>query len=897
MMMGHDGHWASLIGVTIVGAVLLVSVATGTTVLKPMLPSISSPTQGLSSHYTLRDSAKMPGTGTTDGIRSGTDPVPTLVATSGSIGFPPHPFPILYGSPASFSGHYYAGSDYSGSATTATQLEVTVGVPDDFPQSDFYYVILSVWDNAGSYDQVGFSNDYGTWGVAYSTSTYCAGTYYYSPDAFTLTQGQNYVFDMTISSGTVYFTAINSATANIVWSYSTYTGGTNFVEQGTYSCNGNSYYDYTDYEEVYSTTGPVVPYDLFFTYNSAGGYLVTTWNSFTSSAPSGVTALISSYDTTIENEPYYAYFTSGSDSTTVEPTTSPTTYYWSVSIADLSPDSPITVLGYYSPNGWTVNFVPAQGNPPYTTQLSFSLPSSTSPGSYYLGVVAFDGTGTYNRIALTVDVISGVSASPFGSPASGGIDLGQSTTLYAGASGGSGSYTYSWISLPAGCAASPSASISCAPSASGTFALTVTVTDSLGYSVTASATYAVDTDPTVSAPSVTPSSSDEGQIVVFSASAAAGAGGYAYQWTGLPSGCLSSSASFSCKPSTSGTFTVTVRVTDANAYAVTSNPVSFTVYNDPSVSPVTVSRGSADVGQSVTFSSSASGGSGGLTYAWSGLPTGCSSSGTTTDYCRATGAGTFAVTFTVTDSNGGTANSTLSYTVYDDPALTPPASSPTAIDVGQSATFSVSAVGGSGAYSFLWNGLPSGCQSANKSSLSCRPSAAGTYTISVSVIDSNGFHSANVSFSFQVFTDPTITSFSASPSSLLQGSSMDVSVEASGGSSPLNYTYVGLPSGCSATNASSFSCTPSSTGTFVIAVSVTDANGFKVSANTTLTVNPSFLGLPAVEGYAVVGGIVAAVVIAVSLLVLARRKRRHEDTQSTAPGAAVPPPPGAPPGG
>ena len=245
---------------------------------------------------------------------------------------------------------------------------------------------------------------------------------------------------------------------------------------------------------------------------------------------------------------------------------------------------------------------------------------------------------------------------------------------------------------------------------------------------------------------------------------------------------------------------------------------------------------------------------------------------------------------TVTDSLGYTATGTSTYIVDTDPAVDIPSATPGTVDVGQAIVYSVVAYGGSGGYAYAWSGLPAGCTSSGAASDSCAPNGAGRFSVVAAVTDSNGFTVMSQALSFTVFSDPTVSSFSTSPGSLLEGVSTTFVATVTGGRAPLTYSYLGLPAGCSSANVSTFSCTPSATGTFIVYVIVLDANGFNVTQNTTLTVNPSFLGLPALEGYALVGGIALAAVAA-TVLLLSRRKRRNP--KATDRPQQVTPPPGA----
>src|SRR5579862_6535094 len=100
--------------------------------------------------------------------------------------------------------HWYAGGVYNGGVTTTTEALSEFSVPGGAaPKANqFYYVILSIWDNVGSYDQIGFANNNGVWGITYSytTGTCPSLTYHYNSDAQAITAGK-YTFTITIASG------------------------------------------------------------------------------------------------------------------------------------------------------------------------------------------------------------------------------------------------------------------------------------------------------------------------------------------------------------------------------------------------------------------------------------------------------------------------------------------------------------------------------------------------------------------------------------------------------------------------------------------------------------------------------------------------------------------------
>lgn len=199
--------------------------------------------------------------------------------TIGKLG--PHPGPVPLGdssAPPTVSGHYWVGSAWGPKKNTvdATVIQTTIKVPDENPSeiaggtSEFYYVLLSTFDNNGSYDQIGFSQDGGVWGLTYSytyttagTGTGCEGTlnYVYSPNILDLNPGQTYTFTMNFFTDYPgymdFFVTQGSA---VLEDFSVYTGGTAFVL--SYSDCG--YYDTTDYEEVYDSNQGVPSQTMHF---------------------------------------------------------------------------------------------------------------------------------------------------------------------------------------------------------------------------------------------------------------------------------------------------------------------------------------------------------------------------------------------------------------------------------------------------------------------------------------------------------------------------------------------------------------------------------------------------------------------------------------------------------
>jgi hypothetical protein len=159
------------------------------------------------------------------------------------------------------------------------------------------------------------------------------------------------------------------------------------------------------------------------------------------------------------------------------------------------------------------------------------------------------------------------------------------------------------------------------------------------------------------------SETDVGISTTFTVSVSGGVGPFTYAYTGLPPGCNSSNATtLACVPTGTGTFTVRVFVNDSTGLTATTT-LSLTVNSAAAISQFTASASSVNVGDETTLSVSASGGTTPYTYAYTGLPGGCSTVDAATLACTPNTAGTFNVRVFVNDSTGMSISTTLTLTV------------------------------------------------------------------------------------------------------------------------------------------------------------------------------------------------------------------------------------------
>lgn len=144
-------------------------------------------------------------------------------------------------------------------------------------------------------------------------------------------------------------------------------------------------------------------------------------------------------------------------------------------------------------------------------------------------------------------------------------------------------------------------------------------------------------------------------------------------------------------------------------------------------------------------------------FVYSGLPPGCISVDASSLSCLARTAGTYEVQVTASDSVGNVETAYANVTVLPNPTVGPGplraelTSFASSVPAGQPFTLVASATGGVPPYAYLYSGLPSGCASRNSSSLGCTPSAAGNFTLHVTVTDS---HEAQASASSSLTVGP-----------------------------------------------------------------------------------------------------------------------------------------------
>jgi gliding motility-associated-like protein len=427
-----------------------------------------------------------------------------------------------------------------------------------------------------------------------------------------------------------------------------------------------------------------------------------------------------------------------------------------------------TVTASGGTGAYTYNWTPSGG--------TGSTASSLTAATYTCTVT--DANGCTTTASTTVAQPAPLSASTTVVSATCGNANGSATVT---ASGGTGIYTF--------CNWAPTGGTGFTATGLVAGSYTVTITDSNGCTATATANVPNAGSPTATITASVNVSCFGGNNGSATVNASGGTGPYTYAWT--PTGGTGSTGTALI----AGNYTVTV--TDANT-CITTATVAIT--QPPAL---TASATSTPVlcngGNTGTATVTAAGGVTAYTYNWT--PSG--GTGTT---APALTAATY--TCTVTDANGCTITATT--TVTQPTALTATAANtPVDCNGGNTGTATVTASGGTGAYTYNWSPI-------GGTGITAMNLTAQTYTCTVT--DANG---CTITATTTVTQPTPLTATTTTTTATCGNANGSATVTASGGTGP--YTYSWSPSGGSGTTASNLVMN-------IYTVTVTDSKGCTVTA-------------------------------------------------------------------
>lgn len=527
--------------------------------------------------------------------------------------------------------------------------------------------------------------------------------------------------------------------------------------------------------------------------------------------------------------------------------------------ASITINSPLTMTNTL-PNGTVgVSYSASIGASGGTAPYSCSITAGTLPGGLSLSGCAVSGTPTTaGSSTVTVKVtdsstpVQTVSANETiviapsaltltNTLPNGTVGVAYSATITA--SGGTTPYSCSITAgtLPAGLALT-GCTVSGTPTVAGSSPVTVKVTDSGSPAQTVNANETIVIAP---APLNLTSTLPNGTVgIAYSANITANGGTapYGCSVTGtLPAGLTLSGCTMSGTPTTAGSSTVTVKVTDAGSPAqnVSANQ---TIVIVPAILSLTNPLPGGTVGVPYSATIGATGGVTPYTCSITGtLPAGLTLSGCTVSGTPTT-AGSSTVTVKVTDSGSPTQNASQPETIVIAPAALTITSTLPGGTVGVPYSATITASDGTPPYSCSIVGtLPAGLTLAG-CTVSGTPTTAGSSTVTVKVTDS-GSPTQNASQSDTIVISPATLTLTGTLPNGTVGTTYSATITANGGTNPYTCSITGtLPAGLTLTGCI-ISGTPTTAGSSPITVKVTDTGSpaQTVSGNETIVINPASL--------------------------------------------------------
>jgi hypothetical protein len=412
-----------------------------------------------------------------------------------------------------------------------------------------------------------------------------------------------------------------------------------------------------------------VPYtDLL---QAAGGTAPYTWNLSGGSLPAGLTLQSNGNLTGIPTAV-------GPSTFTVKVTDSlghQATEQVSLAVAPVLSITTTALPGATVGAAYSQSLAATGGTPPYTwSLLNGALPggltlstsgsiagTATTGGTFSFTAKVADSAGVIAIRQLSIAVAGGMSIATAASLPNGKLNASYTQSLAA--AGGTPPYTWSLTAgaLPAGLTLSAAGAISGSPTASGTFQFTATATDSVGAAASQQFTLIIN-----GALAIAPTTLPGGKIGTDYSQTLTATGGtapytFATSAGSLPAGLTLKGGVLSGTPTTNGSYTFTVQVTDSvSATATQQYTIAIT-----GLGIATAALPSAAVGTAYSQTLSASGVA---PYSWSiaqgTLPAGLSLDASTgTISGTPTASGNSSVTIQVTDSTKATASGAFTLTV------------------------------------------------------------------------------------------------------------------------------------------------------------------------------------------------------------------------------------------
>ncbi|MEV6846728.1 putative Ig domain-containing protein [Actinoplanes sp. NPDC051411] len=487
----------------------------------------------------------------------------------------------------------------------------------------------------------------------------------------------------------------------------------------------------------------------------------------------------------------------------------------------------ITATGGRTPYVWSATGLPPGVSINSSTGVVSGTPTIAAVST--VKVTATDANKIPGSTSFSFDVAAAAPAVT--NPGTRQGTVGRNSSLSLAATGGTAPYTWTVTGLPAGLTLNSTAgAVTGTPTSAGTSGVSAKVTDSVGRTATGTFSWVVAVAPAVTNPGTL-----TGTVgVAVSRTMTATGGTTPYTWTaiGLPAGVSinSSTGVITGTPTTAGTSSVTLTATDTTTRAGSS---TFTWTVETALTVVNPGTQQSTIGQPVTVTLSAAGGTSPYTWSATGLPAGLSISTSGVITGTPTAATTSSVVLTVKDTAGRTATANLSWVTATGPSVANPG--PLTGTIGAAVATTVTATGGRAPYTWSASALPAGLSlNASSGAVTGTPTTAGTTTVTITAKDADGRTGAT-SFTWAIATPVTLTD--PGPQNSTTGVTVSTTLTATGGTSPYTFTATGLPAGLAINPATGVvTGSPTTTGTTTTALTVTDTLGRTASARVAWTI-------------------------------------------------------------
>ncbi len=497
-----------------------------------------------------------------------------------------------------------------------------------------------------------------------------------------------------------------------------------------------------------------------------------------------------------------------------------------------------------------------------------------APGFYTATVTVTDSLGA--QAIWMVDVTVNPLPMVIGTASPRMIDATQRVAFNCTPGQGTGPYSFLWAFGDNPANTSTARNVTHQYDAAGSYIVMITVTDSLGEQANWTVDITVNPEPSVTGSS-SATTIDIGQSVTFTSAASYGTTPYTYNWA-FGDGGTSSLQNPSYVYAAAGSHLCNVTVVDAVG-GQASWTITIVVNALPIVSG-TVTPAATDVGLPVSFACAASLGTGPYTYRWNFGDGSPQSAAKNSSHVYAV-AGSYAANVTATDALGEMAVWTVAMTVSPLPIVAGTAA-PGTIDATQNVSFACAPSFGTPPYSYLWTFGDGG--TSNVQNPSHEYAVNGTYAVNVTVTDSVG---QNASWSVVVTVNdlPSVAG-TAVPSTIDPGRDVSFTCTASGGTAPYTYRWSFGDGSTSAAHSPSHKYT--SSGTYAVSVTVTDAANGVARWSTVIVVNNTS-GISLATLLPVTGAIGGVLAILLLLFLLGRWRRDDDDEQPAVEEAVVAP--------